>query len=359
MARAPERPGPRPAESGLRSPGAGVAGSPVFVVGNSRSGTTMVGRMLGRHPLVFTLGEIHFFEQLWSGGDEERLPQEEATRLAARLICTQRDGYLGRGDPARFYAEARKLLPSEPSAAPDAAGVFLRFLLREAERNGKAVPCDQTPRNVFYIGEILRLYPRARVVNLVRDPRDVLLSQKRKWKRRFLGAEGIPLREALRAWINYHPLVMSALWNSSVRAADRFAGHGRVHSLRFEDLLVDPEGEIENVCDFLGVSFDRGMLRVPQVGSSGGLDRPDRRGVDPDRAGSWRRGGLGATEIFVCQKVTGGLMRRHGYAPEPVTPNALALAAGVVVLPAMLGFALAANLGRLKSLRGTIRRRLT
>ena len=361
MDRAPaERPeGRQPAERGYHPPERDVAASPIFVVGNSRSGTTMVGRALGRHPLVFTLGEIHFFEQLWSAGDEDRLPESEATGLAARLICTQRDGYLRRGDPARFRSEAREILRPARRRAYTAAGVFEGFLLHEAARGGKEVPCDHTPRNVFYIGEILRLYPRARVINLVRDPRDVLLSQKRKWKRRFLGAKGIPLREAVRAWINYHPLVMSKLWNSSVRAADRFAEHGRVRSLRFEDLLASPEGELRGVCEFLGIPFDQSMLRVPQVGSSGGPDRPDRKGIDRNRAGSWRKGGLSDAELFLCQRLTGPLMRRHGYPVEPVAPNRLRVMGSVLALGPKLALALPANLGRMKSFREALGRRLS
>ena len=38
---------------------------PLFVVGNSRSGTTMFARMLGRHPSVHTVSELHFYEELW------------------------------------------------------------------------------------------------------------------------------------------------------------------------------------------------------------------------------------------------------------------------------------------------------
>jgi len=36
----------------------------IFIVGNSRSGTTMLARILGNHDNVFTFHEIHFFEQL-------------------------------------------------------------------------------------------------------------------------------------------------------------------------------------------------------------------------------------------------------------------------------------------------------
>ncbi|QIN83157.1 hypothetical protein GBA63_11270 [Rubrobacter tropicus] len=339
-------------------------GCPIFVVGNSRSGTTMMGRALGRHPHVFTMGEIHFFEQLRSaGGMDDRMPEAEAVRLAARLLCIQRDGYLRQGDPARFGAEAREILSRMPRSTPrrahTAAEVFEGFLLHEAARGGKEVPCDHTPRNVFYIGEILRLYPRARVINLVRDPRDVLLSQKRKWKRRSLGAKGIPPRETLRAWANYHPVTTSKLWNASVRAADRFAGHGRVLSLRFEDLLADPEGELRAVCEFIGISFEDGLLEVPQVGSSSGRDRPDRKGIDPGRAGSWKKGGLGEAELFLCQRVTAPLMRRHGYFVEPVAPNPLRVAGSVLALGPKLALALAANLGRIKNLREALGRRLS
>ena len=45
----------------------------IFIVGNSRSGTTMMGRILGNNPNVFTFHELHFFEQLWSTRDSNRL----------------------------------------------------------------------------------------------------------------------------------------------------------------------------------------------------------------------------------------------------------------------------------------------
>ncbi|MFI5135892.1 MAG: sulfotransferase, partial [Chitinophagales bacterium] len=38
----------------------------IFVVGNSRSGTKMMGRILGNHEKVHAFPEMHFFEQLWS-----------------------------------------------------------------------------------------------------------------------------------------------------------------------------------------------------------------------------------------------------------------------------------------------------
>ena len=38
----------------------------IFVVGSSRSGTTMMGRILGSHTDIFTFNELHFFGTIWS-----------------------------------------------------------------------------------------------------------------------------------------------------------------------------------------------------------------------------------------------------------------------------------------------------
>lgn len=331
----------------------------IFVVGNSRSGTTMMGRVLGGHPEVFTFGELHFFEQLWSPEDRKRrVEKDEAMGMAARLLCIQRDGYLIQGDTARFHEEAKEVISSASPGVSTLADVFRAFLSYEASKNGKKIPCDQTPRNVFYIGDILQLYPEAQVLNMVRDPRDVLLSQKRKWRTRFLGDKYIPLKEAFRSWINYHPVTISKLWNGSISAADRFGDHGRVYSLRFEDLLADPEKSVRKVCEFIDVSFDEAMLKVPQIGSSSEVYQPDRKGIKQDRARSWRKGGLSPTEIFLCQKMTSVLAERHGYDLSPVRPDPLRLAWSVVSFPVKLVLALLFNLRRTRNLRETIKRRL-
>lgn len=69
----------------------------IFVVGNSRSGTTMLGRILGRASDVFTFNVLHFFEQMWQPQiPAERIKQETAIEYAARLMAVQRDGYYTR-----------------------------------------------------------------------------------------------------------------------------------------------------------------------------------------------------------------------------------------------------------------------
>src|SRR4030095_8844759 len=123
----------------------------IFVVGNSRSGTTMMGRILNSHERVHTFPELHFFEQLWSSRDKEKiLPEAEALKLAALLLNISREGYFSNKHPEDFVAEAKPIINSIPAPAITSLKVFAAVVLSEARRNGKEFPCDQTPQNVFY-----------------------------------------------------------------------------------------------------------------------------------------------------------------------------------------------------------------
>ncbi|MEZ6190799.1 MAG: sulfotransferase [Phycisphaerales bacterium] len=195
----------------------------IFVIGNSRSGTTMMGRVLGGHRDVFTFNELHFFEQLWQPIKEpEALDARKAKELLTTLMAYQRDGYYAPSKPWNYLDEAGTVINAinGPVTAP---AVYQAFINHECAKHTKTIGCDQTPRNLYYIEELLTLYPDAHFVVMVRDPRDVLLSQKNRWKRRRLGAKGTPWWNALRTWAGYHPETISLLWRSGVAAGDRFA----------------------------------------------------------------------------------------------------------------------------------------
>ena len=342
----------------------------IFVVGNSRSGTTMMGRILGKHPDVYTFGELHFFGQLCAPPFSAELRPADAAKLAAELYCIQREGYRTHGIPHRFLKEAEAFLKGLTSYSETPAELFSMFLHHEATQNGKTIPCDQTPRNVFYIKDILELYPKARIINMIRDPRDVLLSQKRKWKRRFLGGSDMPMKESFRDWMNYHPITISHIWRSAVSAADQLTKHERVTSIYFEELLTHSEATVKRVCDAVNISYTATMLQVPQVGSSVAEDKPQELGINPHRAHSWRsdttEGELSSAEIYLNQTITTALMKKHNYRPVSIQSNIakseackfiLQVALHLLTFPVKLGGAFLFNLDRMKSIPQTLKRR--
>jgi hypothetical protein len=330
----------------------------LFVVGNSRSGTTMMGRILGRHPSVFTFQELHFFGQLWNPHiDSETLAFERAKKLVARLIDIQRDGYYTRGRPEHYMEEANNILKDlpQPLTPPH---IFSAFLHYESVKNNATIPCDHTPRNLYHLQEILSLYPNAYAINMIRDPRDVLLSQKNKWRRRFLGASDMPIRELIRSWTNYHPITISMLWNSAIRAGDKLLEHSRVFHLRFEDLINKPERYVNEICSFFGLDYRPEMILVPQVGSSHRPDQPHKLGIDQSAAGRWRQDCSNTTDLALCQWVTEENMLLKGYAPANFKINLPDLIVTGAVLPIKTSMAFLLNLKRARSLIEFIKTRL-
>lgn len=329
----------------------------IFVVGNSRSGTTMMGRILGRHPSIYTFGELHFFGQLCAPPFSLGSGKEEIEELASQLHCIQREGYRTHGNPVRFLGEAQAFLKGLATYPKTKAALFEIFLHHWTAENGRVIPCDQTPRNVFYISDILELYPKARVINMIRDPRDVLLSQKRKWKRRFLGGSDMPLKETFRDWVNYHPITISHIWGTAVTTAEQFLQHERVTSVYFEKLLTHPEETVKRLCNFVGIAYTQEMLQIPQVGSSVAEDKPQKLGINADRTNSWQDGELGSAEIYLNQKINAVLMKKHSYAPISIQPNIVNLILHLLTFPAKLGGAFLFNLDRMKNIRQTLKRR--
>lgn len=334
----------------------------IFVVGNSRSGTTMMGRILGTHQDVYTFGELHFFGQLCAPPFSSKLRPANATKLVAKLYCVQREGYRTYGNPRRFLKEAAVFLSGLTPFPETPAQLFSAFLHHEAAEHGKTTPCDQTPRNVFYIKDILAVYPEARIINMIRDPRDVLLSQKRRWKRRFLGGRDMPVKETFRDWINYHPITISHIWRTAINAADQFTQHEGVISIYFEELLSHPETTVKRICDFVNISYADTMLQVPQVGSSMAADRPQQLGINPHRAQRWHselmEGELSSAEIYLNQTITAALMKKHNYSLVSIRPNIANLVLHLLTFPVKLGGAFLFNLDRMKSIRQTLKRRL-
>jgi hypothetical protein len=274
------------------------------------------------------------------------------------LLAIQREGYPWGGDSKDFVGEAATLLAGMPAGDRSALAIYRGLLASETRRAGKRIPCEQTPRNVFFLPDIMRLEPGVRVVNMVRDPRDVLLSQRQRWRRRQLGAHRMPWYEGLRSRINYHPITITRLWSSAVDAGDAVAGDARVVTVRFEDLTTHPEGEVRRVCETLGLEFTADLLAVPRIGSSREADEPDRTGIRESASGGWAREGLSSEEVFLCERVAAKQMGRHRFDASGKRPRVFPLAWQLLRFPLHLAGVVLVNFTRVRNPVAAFRRRL-
>jgi omega-hydroxy-beta-dihydromenaquinone-9 sulfotransferase len=330
-------------------------GKMIFVVGNSRSGTTMMARMLGMHSEIHMFNELHFFDGLVSAqsfGAEESLHEDRCLTLLERLFTTSRKGLFQPVLAGEFVNEAREVM--RVAGERTSKALFQTFLQVESSHHGKSGCCEQTPRNVFFLDLILSAYPNARVINMVRDPRDILLSQKNKWRRGRLGGGKIPRRELIRSWFNYDPIITSRIWASAVRQAQAFREHPRMVSVRFEDVLTEPETTIRELCRRIDLSFEPGMLNVPAVGSSLDADDAAKLGVDASRLGKWRRGGLRRYELKACEWIGRREMSLFGYEVGQHGGLYLPILSALILTAVKSPFILIFNFDRITSLRESL-----
>ena len=283
----------------------------IFIVGSSRSGTTMLGRILANHSDIFTFKELHFFGTIWTNNSKSNLDEKQQIDLLSRLLCIEKNGLFKQSNISDFNEIARTILIDKNASNP--LSIYELFLSEITSDNKCFIACEQTPKNLYYLKEILSYFPDVKVINMVRDQRDVLLSQKKKWKRRFLGSSSIPLSEAIRSYINYHPILTAKVWNSSLKYSYEFKDNKRVKIVKFEDLLVDPIGVIKNLCQFLEIDYNPEMLKVPVIGSSTQHDVKNQLLIDASKKEKWKNGRLNSAEIYLSQLASNSMMRKFKY----------------------------------------------
>jgi hypothetical protein len=290
----------------------------IFITGASRSGTTLLSFVLRNHSAVFGLRELQYFGQAWDPADaRRRFTTAESIEAAADMLACQERGVVARITRPEHRLKAAAFVAALGSAAAEPAKLFAAVTHHLAASAGKSIACEQTPRNIFYARELLEVYPSARVVHIVRDPRAVMASQKKRWRQRRILAQTSrpPGYESLRVWVNYHPYTIARLWSRATAAALALEGHPRVTLVRFEDLVRDPEGTVRHLCERLGIGYEPGMLDVGQVNSShqvavGGA----RRGLNSDAIDRWQVV-LSAAETAITERMCAPWLRRFGYAP--------------------------------------------
>jgi len=326
----------------------------IFVVGSSRSGTTMMGRILGNHKDVFTFNELPFFGTIWTNPSSRELSKEGQIDLLSRLLCIQEKGLFNQKHISDFNDKAKDILQEKNLSALEVYELFLNVITNE---NEAYISCEQTPKNMYYLEGILSHFPNAKVINLVRDQRDVLLSQKNKWKRKFLGASAIPLSEAARSFVNYHPLLMSKVWVSSLQHTRKYKNNNRVKVVKFEELVSNSEETIKKICTFLDIDFQQEMLLVPILGSSTEKDSKDQLRIDSSKMNKWKNGGLSNAEIYLSQKMSANMLQEFGYPLKEFSSPPLFIIYYLLIFPIKLILAFVFNIHRMANIFGVIKKR--
>jgi len=238
-----------PAESDKCGPN---AREPVFFVGFPRSGTTLMERLLQAHPGVVTTEE-----------DSPLTPVRQHLSLIGN------------------YPEVLARL--EPGEVEQAVQMFWANAERAVGPLDGRLLVDKLPLNVVDLGLANMLFPHARVLVALRDPRDVCLSCYMQY---FL------LNDAM---VNFLDLRQTARTYAAVM--DLWMHYRKTLSVpclayRYEDLIEDFDGVVRRVLDFLGVGWHNDVARYREKSLGQAISTPSYRNVtDPvygRSVGRWR-----------------------------------------------------------------------
>jgi hypothetical protein len=222
----------------------------VFILGCPRSGTTLLRRMVDAHPQVaIPSSEQHWILDCPRKGRGVTADRSVAPELISILLADRRFAGLdiGRNELEKLAAPREMSYATFVSAVLDAYG----------SRRRKPLVGDKTPGAVRNLPMLHELWPRARIVHLIRDGRDVCLSLI-NWRR------SARLARRYTTW-DEHPVTTAALWWEwhvrSGREAGPSLGAALYHEVRYEALVTDTARELASLCDFLALPYDDAMLR--------------------------------------------------------------------------------------------------
>ena len=241
----------------------------VFVVGPSRSGTTLVYRILLAHSLlVGPEGETFYFLKWdYTNAKFGELPQRELKAI--------------------FESAKNKIV-----AYDNIASAYKK------QFSGK-VFIEKTPHHAMMLSKLLKWFPNSKFVFLVRDCRDAFLSA---------------LRNPLvgdRTMESY-----AQTWRSCILELEKNQHRDNVHKIYYEQLCLDPKTIVKELTGFLEIDFCNMQIDHRVFGNTTISDAPGhkrlRSAISARTVGEWRTM-LDKNDLYTFEDIGGSLSRALGY----------------------------------------------
>jgi len=251
-----------------------VSPPPVFIVGAPRSGTTMLAAMIGSHSQFAVGPESQFFSKLSpqtlkTAVADPSWPDAAVEALGSLTLADQSVAELFETDAGEIRAF---LAEREPSARAILEALTVPF----AAARGKPGWAEKTPNHLLNLDTIRAEWPEATVVRIIRDPRDAALSTGR-----------LPT-------FSSSFVANTLMWRSwQDRAAPFFETDARAITIRYEDLVANPEAQLRSLCEFLGVVYEPAMIEFASAAADVSSEnetwkKPVSGELDRSRMYAWR-----------------------------------------------------------------------
>ncbi len=261
--------------------------NPIFIVGCPRSGTTILASILNRHSKIASATETHFFNFVsknnydWKHFDLstfKSLLEESRISDFTNLIKVEEDTLVQKFIDSTSD-KSQSTLEIDDFYKKQVFDILMNTLL---EKRNKTRFCEKTPQHLHNVAEILKLYPQAKFIHLIRDGRDTVNSLlKMPWR-----PDG--LVNNARFWIQYIRLGQEL--NKQMATLP-----GNLLTMKYEELLNEPNSSLQKICEFIGEKFEPQMLQESQADVEifspweSSWKHKSKQDLDSSRIGAWSK----------------------------------------------------------------------
>lgn len=221
--------------SDWKSPETFPSPAPIFLVGFPRSGTTLLEQVLSAH---------------------------------SQIVCIEEREHLAHAAP-EFASDPSRLRALDGDSINSIRVEYWRRVRAEVQV-GKRMVVDKLPLNIIFLPLIRRVFPDARVLLAMRDPRDVVLSC---FQQRFGMNAAMAQFLDLRTAAAYYDKVMSL----GLLCRERLGLQS--HEVRYESVVADIESVAKSVTAFLDLNFEPSMLAFHEAALKRNINTPSARQV--------------------------------------------------------------------------------
>jgi len=278
---------------------------PLFIVGAPRSGTKLFRDLLNRHRIIgIPDEESQFFpEFMMRYGPNPKLETE--AKRSAFIEKIERTNFCRLMGKKQRQLDRKKVMSvCQKGRMADIFEAVLRsYLPSEKACDPYLIWGDKTPFYAMHLTMLAALYPYARLIHIIRDPRDVACSSHHAWKKSFF-------RSAVD-------------WRDAIRAVWAFRDDPNrswpLIEVRYEDLIEDPEPVLTEVCRFCGIDFHSDMLTLERSAETWGKGK----GVTTILKGNSRKFLQSGTprDLRTVEEITYNELIAYGYKSIYTTGN--------------------------------------
>ncbi len=245
--------------------------TPIFLVASQRSGTTLLRLMLNSHPNIHWERWKFVCEIIGDNGEAPSTEQIQSLQEKLGMPNLKKNQLLNSSDP---FKQLHNLLQT-----------YMSQYIENEQTQIFGVTVHKNFRRLYY------LWPNARFIHLIRDPRDIAISvEKLGWESTFWHAASFWVK-AEQEWRILKNKISSDNWTE----------------VRYEDLVRDTKTELTKICNILDVPYTDSFFDYTKK-TSYGLP-------DPILAERWR-GKMSPRNISLVEARAGNIMLAYGYNKE-------------------------------------------